>query len=432
MPKVTSPPDSASPTTGAVLKIDEKIKGFQDLGSCEDDFTIYLPKQNVLKIRPDWKDALSINARIEISRADGETFVRGRALVALCHEGAYYSVTVRDDKTSTHRGNLISKETKKMLGDRHLGKKPNDWQSQLLAFSIEENRKSKAFDIRETQKDFLYSFDAVIAALRHVVFDQSIQTGLIVIAGTTGCGKSTIARGLIRDYLLGVDWSKEKRRPHLVTIEEPIETMARKIPPQAAENHTTGWDYTPRLLGTDVKNLKQALRDAKRMKPAVVYVGETRKADDWKEIVDFAGSGHLIITTTHASSLVESVQRIFRAVDALTPAGRGAAAQSILAAIHLEQIALKQPPICGVVPAVWKRSTSGSLGLVADGLASVLPGNPPKDRGHRVSSLGKCWFAQRVQEEFQSITSQTSLPDEQATVWRNFAVQAAARDLVSL
>lgn len=428
--------DSKTPASqqpaAVVLKIGERDTLGEALGCLEDDFTVYFEDdvmRGLLKEqRINVQDDLSIDAKIEIYRNGGKTVVRGRALIARCHEGGYYSVTVRDDKTSTHDGKKVA--DKVLLGEQHPGGAKEFLKSALEEFGV----KTASSVPKPDAKGHLYGFDAVIDALSSVIFDGSIQTGLIVIAGTTGCGKSNITRGLIHDYLLGIDWSG-KRRPHLVTIEDPVETKARQKPPLDASNRAAGWDYTPRLLKVDVKNLKQALRDAKRMKPAMVFVGETRETRDWKEVVDFAGSGHLIITTTHASSLVETVQRIFRAVEALTPAGRGAAAQSLLAAIHLEQIMSKDGTVNGVVPAVWKRSTSGSLGLVSDGLASILPGNPRLDDEKKIrgeSSLGRHWFAGKIKQQYESISPEYVLTGEPLTVWQQFAIQAAARDLVTL
>lgn len=415
-----------------IIKIDATKEGMESVACSEEDFTVYVPvgpMKTILEQQADKKiHEPSIDASIQIAIPNEKSTISGRALIARCHSGEHYSISVRADMKNAARGTL----NKRMVGIKftHPGGSTAKLSNALKEF------KPKASKQDETIGKFLYSFDVVVAALSSAIFSKTIKTGLIVISGTTGCGKSQITRGLIRDYLLGINWQKI-RRPHLVTIEDPIEELARQNPPSPKACNSCGWDYTPRLLGVDVINLKQAIRDAKRMKPAIVFIGETREENDWKEVMEFAGSGHLVITTTHAGSLVETIQRVFKAVDATTPAGRGAAAESILAAIHLETVSMERPlNTQGVLPAVWKRSTAGSLGLVSDGLASILPGNPSTSEPKQLSqesSLGRHWFSAKIKSEFEKVIGvKRHAPANYDKVWEAFMIKAAALDLVTL
>lgn len=274
--------------------------------------------------------------------------------------------------------------------------------------------------------DFLFDIDVTCRVLGAKIFNGEIKTGLVVIAGATGCGKSQVALGLVWKYIEGIN--KWKRRPHILTIEDPIENgylrsidTAVERPLNHKNNHARGFDYTPRNLRVDVVSLKQALKDAKRMTPAAVFIGETRDKEDWREVIDFAGSGHLILTTTHAGSLTETIQRIFSAIDAKTPAERGNAAQSLLAIVHIQTLALNadvvtpaadagQNPagtskrINACVPALWMHDGGGAANLVADGLASIVPNNPPGScatSGAR-GCLGRTWFAAEIKKQVGS------------------------------
>lgn len=418
-----------------------------DLVCSNDDFTIYVKcsscELEFEKGKKEHEGKSSIDATIRIrgaipSASAGKTdfSVSGRALVAKCYKGEFYSISVRANKKGievAHRANLEADKSFK-TNISHDGRADGDaTRNREFAAALDLLPKSVPADTMDDIKKYFYGQDVVANSLAEVVFpSNAVQSGLIVLAGTTGCGKTDLSAGLIWTYLQKIPWGSE-RRPHLITIEDPIENIAREAP-VGFYNRSAGWDYTPRHLGVDVVNLRQAILDAKRMKPAIVLVGETREASDWKLLMEFAGSGHLVITTTHASSLVETIQRIFKAVDATTPTLRGAAARSILAAIHLESLKVDRGDgtlVSGIVPAVWKSSTSGSLGLVSDGLASILPGNP-RGNARKESSLGRFWFAQRIEREFMKVTRHDPLPQHYKQPWKDFKSSAAARDLVTL
>ena len=121
----------------------------------------------------------------------------------------------------------------------------------------------------------------------------------------------------------------------------------------------------------------------------------------------FAGTGHLVIATAHAGSLIEAMERIFRGVNAKTAAQRGQIAQRILAVIHQLKFdlipVLQRHTACMLpgkfemlLPALWRRTPSGVAALVSDGLSSVLPNTPDEDDEKRISSFGRRWFARNL------------------------------------
>lgn len=228
------------------------------------------------------------------------------------------------------------------------------------------------------------------------VFDENV-TGLVLITGATNSAKSELTRALIHRFL---DVRRGKSRwPHLVTFEDPIE---KRLFPTSADALARGIEYTPRQKGVDVGTLKDALEDALRQTPAVFYVGEVRAAEDWKELLSFAGTGHLVVATAHSASLVEAMERIFRGVGAKTATERGQIAQRILAVIHQRTVQPSRdatfaglPKDFGILlPAIWRRTPAGIAALISDGLASVLPHTPREGEDiNRVSSFGRRWFA---------------------------------------
>ncbi|HEV2693919.1 MAG TPA: ATPase, T2SS/T4P/T4SS family [Verrucomicrobiae bacterium] len=434
-----------------ILRLEDDLANAEGIVCCEDDFTFYLSREEVLdglvlnlesepKLIPEgvfdeqtikklaeseiaWEDIKrkyaehlksSIDANIVIkcwsSKNNFAFNLEGRANLASYHNNQGFSVTMRrkDPKKLESRAKELLKE---MRPDTVIVKGVTGGNKECELAVINPPK------VPSGTKDFLFDIDITCRVLSRRLFADDIKTGLIVIAGGTGSGKSQVAFGLIWQYIRTI--SKWKRRPHLITLEDPIENKGyfhsideKNKGDRGADhglNRRRGFDYTPRNLRVDAVSLKQALLDAKRMTPAVVFIGETRDAEDWRQVVDFAGSGHLVITTTHAGSLVESIQRIFKAIDAKTPAERGNAAQSLLAVVHLQPLVLERPgtppnkpeKINACVPALWMNAGGGAANLVADGLASIVPNNPASayNPAEAKGSLGRHWFVHAFQKE---------------------------------
>jgi twitching motility protein PilT len=117
--------------------------------------------------------------------------------------------------------------------------------------------------------------------------------GLIVISGPTGSGKSTTLAAMI-DYLNQI----ECRR--VVTIEDPIEYTY-------VNNKCT---ITQRELGHDTLSFAEALRHVLRQDPDVILVGEMRDLETASTALTVAETGHLVLTTGHAPSAYQAVERI--------------------------------------------------------------------------------------------------------------------------
>jgi twitching motility protein PilT len=117
--------------------------------------------------------------------------------------------------------------------------------------------------------------------------------GLVVISGPTGSGKSTTLASMI-DYL---NQTEQKR---VVTIEDPVEYTYRNL------NCT----ITQRELGSDTLSFAEALRHVLRQDPDVILVGEMRDLETASAALTVAETGHLVLTTGHAPSASQAVERI--------------------------------------------------------------------------------------------------------------------------
>ncbi len=136
--------------------------------------------------------------------------------------------------------------------------------------------------------------------------------GLVVVSGATGSGKSTTLSAMI-NYLN----STENRR--VITIEDPIEFVY-------SNDKCT---ITQRELGGDTKSFAEALKHVLRQDPDVILVGEIRDLETASAALTIAETGHLILTTGHAPSAPQTIERI---IDMFPPHER-ATVQSRLASL---------------------------------------------------------------------------------------------------
>jgi twitching motility protein PilT len=136
--------------------------------------------------------------------------------------------------------------------------------------------------------------------------------GLLVVTGPTGSGKTTTIAAMIHHLN-----TQETR--HVVTIEDPIEYVYPSI--KCA--------ITQRELGSDTLSFANALKHILRQDPDVILVGEMRDPDTADAVLTVAETGHFILTTGHAPSASQTVERI---IDLFPPHQRHLA-QSRLASL---------------------------------------------------------------------------------------------------
>ncbi|MDQ7829285.1 MAG: PilT/PilU family type 4a pilus ATPase [Armatimonadota bacterium] len=117
--------------------------------------------------------------------------------------------------------------------------------------------------------------------------------GLVLVTGQTGSGKSTTLAAM-------VDYRNRQRPGHIVTVEDPIEFLH--------EDHRSL--VSQREVGTDCPSFSQALRDALRQAPDVILIGEIRDEETAAAAVYFAETGHLVLSTLHASNAGQTLERL--------------------------------------------------------------------------------------------------------------------------
>ena len=127
---------------------------------------------------------------------------------------------------------------------------------------------------------------------------RSADRGLIVVTGPTGSGKSTTLAAIVNDV-------NKSKRANILTIEDPVEFVHERD--KSIINQ--------RELGIDVSSYEEGVRDALRFVPDVILIGEIRDAPTMRAALRAAESGHLVLTTTHASTTVAAIRKMIAYLD---------------------------------------------------------------------------------------------------------------------
>jgi twitching motility protein PilT len=119
------------------------------------------------------------------------------------------------------------------------------------------------------------------------------KTGLILVTGATGSGKTTTMAALL-------DEINKTQAVHVVTLEDPIEYL---------HPHKKS-TFNQRELGPDFDDFPTGLRAALRQAPKVIFVGEMRDRPTVEIALTAAETGHLVLSTIHTISAGQSINRI--------------------------------------------------------------------------------------------------------------------------
>ncbi len=118
-------------------------------------------------------------------------------------------------------------------------------------------------------------------------------SGLILVTGPTGSGKTTTLAAMI-DHINATDAC------HIVTVEDPIEFLFRNRKAKVSQ----------REVGSDTHSFNQSLKHVLRQDPDVILIGEMRDLETIEIALTVAETGHLVFATLHTPDAVQSINRI--------------------------------------------------------------------------------------------------------------------------
>jgi twitching motility protein PilU len=119
------------------------------------------------------------------------------------------------------------------------------------------------------------------------------KRGLMLMVGATGSGKSTSLAAMM-------GYRNINSRGHIITIEDPVEYV----------HPHQGCMVTQREVGMDTLSWENALKNTLRQAPDVIQIGEIRTRETMEYAINFAETGHLVLSTLHANSANQALDRI--------------------------------------------------------------------------------------------------------------------------
>lgn len=120
-----------------------------------------------------------------------------------------------------------------------------------------------------------------------------LSSGLVLVTGATGTGKSTTLAALI-------DRINRTRAATILTLEDPVEVLHRSRKSLVVQ----------RELGSDLRSFGEGLRAALRQDPDVILVGELRDPETISLALEASETGHLVLGTLHTRSAAQTISRV--------------------------------------------------------------------------------------------------------------------------
>jgi twitching motility protein PilT len=182
------------------------------------------------------------------------------------------------------------------------------------------------------------------------------RTGLVIVSGPTGSGKSTTLAALLEEI-------NASRARHIITLESPIEYLY--------SNRRSF--IRQREIPTHSPDFEQAIIDALRENPDVLVIGEMRTPAVMRLTLNAAETGHLVLTTMHSATCAEALTRLCMSFPSeIQGSIRGQLADCIVGVVcqRLDYLPAHQlrVPRCEIL-----RASSASRGTIRSGQFSQIP-----------------------------------------------------------
>ena len=183
-----------------------------------------------------------------------------------------------------------------------------------------------------------------------------LKSGLVLVTGPTGSGKSTTLSAIVNDM-------NEKRNMHIITIEDPLEFVH--------PNKTAL--MSQREVGTHSKSFKNALKAAVREDPDCILVGEMRDLETISMALAAAETGLLVFGTLHTNSASKTMDRVINVFPSDRQDGVRAVLSTVIKGVLAQQLLRRKKG--GRVAAIEVLfQTTALSALIREGKTHHIPG----------------------------------------------------------
>jgi twitching motility protein PilT len=198
--------------------------------------------------------------------------------------------------TNEWLNNVVEKMTpihmkKKLEDDREVDFSYNLAGAGRFRTNIFQQRGSWALAMRHV-KASVPSFEQ-LGLLEQIKGIAESPRGIVLVAGSTGSGKSTTLAAMIEHI-------NSNFKKHIVTLEDPIEFVFE-------DNQSV---IEQREIGLDTASFYGALKHVLRQDPDIIMLGEMRDATTFTAAMSAADTGHLVFSTLHTTTASQSITRI--------------------------------------------------------------------------------------------------------------------------
>ncbi len=162
---------------------------------------------------------------------------------------------------------------------------PQGQEGEKLTLRLLDRASLKNFD------ELFRNYEGIKECLSRILEPQvKGDGGLVLLSGPTGSGKTTALYAAVQQI--------DRRRRHVLTIEDPIEYELR---------YATQWQVMPGRKGGEFADL---IRASMRHDPDYIIIGELRDGETVETALKAAESGHTVISTIHADSALQTIERL--------------------------------------------------------------------------------------------------------------------------
>lgn len=187
---------------------------------------------------------------------------------------------------------VLTDEQKKKFEEKHEIDLSFQWKGvSRFRANFFQQRGSMAGAIRQIPTKIMSFEELGLPSVIHSIIEK--PRGLVLVTGPTGSGKSTTLASMI-------DILNQRRRGHIITIEDPIEFL---------HSHKN-CIVNQREVGTDTFSFAEALKYIMRQDPDIILVGEIRDIETMETTLRLSETGHLVFATLHTNNTVQTIIRI--------------------------------------------------------------------------------------------------------------------------